>query len=502
MTTTPIDLHAPFKRRVDDALHNKYLKIALDRTVGNLVNARTRAMGEIDGQALRDQVRQMKEYVLRHLPELLEQFEENVTARGGHVHWARTADEANTIIQTLARENDVKTVVKSKSMVTEEIHLNDALEVIGVRPVETDLGEYIIQLADEPPSHIVAPVVHKRLEDISQVFQEHLDMPPTYDPAAMCSVARHQLRGEFLRADMGISGCNFAIAETGHVCIVTNEGNGRMVSSMPRMYVAVMGIEKFVPTVEDAFMQYQALCRSAAGQKCSVYLSMTGGPRREDDPDGPDEFHVVLLDNGRSAMLADGYGEALMCIRCGACLNVCPVYREVGGHAYGSTYSGPIGAVISPLLPAHVTDADKLPHASSLCGACRDACPVKIDLPRLLLDLRADINEAGHAPAFEGAAIRGFVRTMSSRQSYETAGKMASLATGVMATLSGGNIKFAPPPLSGWTQSRNLPPFAPRSFRQQWAERQRHRKTVQRRPAASAPSNPDRPQTQSSEEDV
>jgi L-lactate dehydrogenase complex protein LldF len=494
MTTSPIDLHAPYNERVRDALGNKYLHIALSRTVGNLAGARVRALGEVDGQRLRDQVRQMKEYVLRHLPELLERFEENVTAHGGHVHWARDADEANTIIQQLAREHEVQSVVKSKSMVTEEIHLNEALSVIGVRAVETDLGEYIIQLAGEPPSHIVAPVVHKRLEDISQVFQEHLDMPPTFDPATMCSVARYQLRQEFLRADMGISGCNFAIAETGHVCIVTNEGNGRMVSTMPRLYVAVMGIEKIVPTVEDAFLQYQALCRSASGQKCSVYLSMTGGPRRKDDPDGPDEFHVVLLDNGRSDMLANGYGEALMCIRCGACLNVCPVYREIGGHAYGSTYSGPIGAVISPLLPAHVTNVEKLPHASSLCGACRDACPVQIDLPQLLLDLRADLAEAGKAPVFEGTAIRSFVRAMSSRQLYERSGQLARLATGIMATLNGGNIKFAPPPLSGWTQSRNLPPFARRSFREQWADREQRRKAV-RGPSAAAQAPPyaDRP---------
>jgi len=288
MTTSPIDLHAPFERRVDDALNNKYLKIALNRTTQNMVNGRVRAMGAVDGQRLREQMRQMKTYTLRHLPDLLEQLEEKITARGGHVHWARDGDEAITIVQQLAREHHVQTVVKSKSMVTEEIHLNEALSVIGVRAVETDLGEYIIQLAGEPPSHIVAPVVHKRVEDISAVFQQHLDMPPTLDPALMCSVARHQLRQEFLQAEMGISGCNFAIAESGHICIVTNEGNGRMVSSLPRVYVAIMGIEKLVPTVEDAFLQYQALCRSAAGQQVSVYLSMTAGPRRAEDVDGPE----------------------------------------------------------------------------------------------------------------------------------------------------------------------------------------------------------------------
>ncbi|MCC9077146.1 LutB/LldF family L-lactate oxidation iron-sulfur protein [Litorilinea aerophila] len=480
MATSTIDLHAPYKERVKLALQNLHLKTALSRSTVRLSSARVAAMTAVDGQRLRDQTRQMKEYVLRNLPDLLEELERNITANGGHVHWARDASEAQAIVLEIARQANVQKVVKSKSMVTEEIHLNQALEEAGLKVVETDLGEYIIQLAGEPPSHIVAPVVHKRLEDISAVFQEKLDMPPTLDPEQMCAIARARLRQEFLTAEMGISGVNFAIAETGTVCIVTNEGNGRMVTSMPRVYVAVMGIEKLVPTVEDAFLQYQALCRSSTGQQCSVYLSLTSGPRREGDVDGPEEFHVVLLDNGRSDMLARGYGEALLCVRCGACLNVCPVYREIGGHAYGSTYSGPIGAVISPLLPAQVTNAEKLPHASSLCGACRDACPVKIDLPRLLLDLRSDQVEANQAPWLERQAMEIFVRTMSSRRSYENAGKLASLASNTMAALSGGNLKFMPPPLSAWTQSRDFPPFAKKSFRELWAERMARRRTIQR----------------------
>ena len=333
-------------------------------------------------------------------------------------------------------------------------------------------------MAGEPPSHIVAPVSHKRLEDIAQVFQDKLDMPPTLDPEIMCSVARGRLRQEFLTADMGVSGCNFAIAETGTVCIVTNEGNGRMVSTLPRVYVAVMGIEKIVPTVEDAFLQYQALTRSSTGQQCSVYLSMTSGPRKSGDADGPDEFHVVILDNGRSDMLAHGYGEALMCIRCGACLNVCPVYREIGGHAYGSTYSGPIGAVITPLLPAHVTDPDKLPHASSLCGACREACPVKIDLPRLLLDLRSEQVDEGKADWLDRQSMHGFLFAMQDRGRYETAGKLAGFGSNILASLSGGEIKNLPPPLSAWTNSRDFPPFAKKSFRTQWAERLGRKKTI------------------------
>jgi L-lactate dehydrogenase complex protein LldF len=472
MTVSPIDLHAPYNQRVDDALNNSNLKTALNRSVGRLSAARVDAMSAVDGPLLREQTRRMKEYVIRNLPDLLEELELNVVANGGQVHWASDGDEAGQIVLNIARNARTQKVVKAKSMTTEEIHLNDLLEGAGIKVAETDLGEYIIQLVNEPPSHIVAPVLHKRLEDIADIFHEQLDMPRTLDPEVMCNAARQRLRKEFLSADMGISGCNFAIAETGTVCIVTNEGNGRMTTTMPRVYVAVLGIEKLVPTVEDAFLQYQALSRSSTGQQCSVYLSMTSGPRREGDVEGPEEFHIVLLDNGRSDMLARGYGEALMCLRCGACLNVCPVFREIGGHAYGSTYSGPIGAVISPLLNNDVTDAEKLPHASTLCGACRDACPVIIDLPRLLLDLRGDQVQDGEAPWLNQQAMQGFARVMQSQSLYENAGKMGGLSTGLLAGLSGGNIKFMPPPFAGWTKSRDFPPLAKKSFRSQWRERQ------------------------------
>ncbi len=478
MVTATIDLHAPFATRVTAALENPHLKTALSRATTRMTLNRTTAMGAIDGELLRDQVRQMKEDVIARLPELLEQLESNIVANGGQVHWARDAKEANQIILDIARRGNVEKVIKAKSMATEEIHLNHVLETAGINAIETDLGEYIIQLNNEPPSHIVAPVIHRRLEDIAQIMQEKLDMPPTLDPEVMCALAREMLRKEFLTADMGVSGCNFAIAETGTICTVTNEGNGRMTSGLPRIYVAVMGLEKLVPTVEDAFLQYQALCRSATGQSTTVYLSMTSRPRQPGDVEGPEEFHVVILDNGRSEMLEKGYGEALMCIRCGACLNVCPVYREVGGHAYGSTYSGPIGAVITPLLHLHATDEHKLPYASTLCGACREACPVKIDLPRLLLDLRDDAVQGGETSWFDKVAMQGFVKTMQSRVVYENAGKLASLGSNVLAGLSGGNIKFMPPPLNAWTQSRDFPPFAKRSFRELWRERSSRRKEI------------------------
>ena len=385
-------------------------------------------MAAVDGQLLRDQTRQMKEYVLRHLPDLLEELERNVMANGGHVHWARgRAPKPTRSSSRLRAKHQVQKVVKAKSMATEEIHLNEALEAAGITVVETDLGEYIIQLADEPPSHIVAPVVHKRLEDIAEVFQRELDMPPTLDPEVMCSARPPALRQEFLQARTWASAAaTLPLPRPAPSASSPTRATGAWSPPCRRVYVAVMGIEKLVPTVEDAFLQYQALCRSShrpAVQRLSLHDQRSA---RDGDVDGPEEFHVVLLDNGRSDMLAKGYGEALMCMRCGACLNVCPVYREIGGHAYGSTYSGPIGAVISPLLHTDVTDAEKLPHASSLCGACRDACPVKIDLPRLLLDLRSDQVEDGEAPWVDRQAMQGFVQTMQSRGRYESVGKMGS----------------------------------------------------------------------------
>lgn len=478
MTISTIDLTLPYKTRVKDALGNKHLKVALERSTGRMAGQRVAAMNAVDAPRLRSQMRQMKEHVLRSLPDLLEQLETNITANGGHVHWAKEAVDVQRIVVEIARKANVQKVVKAKSMATEEVHLNQALQAAGMKVVETDLGEYIIQLAGEPPSHIVAPVIHRRVEEISDIFQRELDMPPTLDPQVICSTARGVLRKEFLSADMGISGCNFAIAETGTCCIVTNEGNGRMTSTLPRVYVVVMGIEKLVPTIEDAFLQYQALCRSATGQQCSVYLSMTSGPRRPGDVDGPEEFHLVLLDNGRVDMLAKGYGEALGCIRCGACLNVCPVYREIGGHAYGSTYSGPIGAVISPTIHLEVIDVDKLPYASTLCGACRDACPVKIDLPRMLLELRRDVVEEGDTTLFDRAGMQTFSRMMQSRASYEAAGGFGGLASNLLAGLSGGAIKSLPGPFAAWTNSRDFPPLAKHSFRDLWRQRVKGRKVI------------------------
>jgi L-lactate dehydrogenase complex protein LldF len=464
-----IDVAAPFKKRVAQALGDEKLRTALDRATVRLSEKRGPAVAAIDLQRMRDEARAIKEHAIRNLPDLLEQLERNLVANGCQVHWAQTAQEANAIVADIARERGVTRIVKSKSMATEELHLNQALETAGAKVVETDLGEYIVQLAGEPPSHITAPVVHKRAEDISELFQRELGMPPTDDPEKMCAAARKQLRGEFLAAEMGISGCNFAIAETGTICIITNEGNGRMATSMPRTYVAVMGIEKVVPRVEDAILLWQAVTRSGTGQEVTVYFSMSSGPRRSGHPDGPDEMHVVLVDSGRSRIVERGYADVLLCLRCGACLNYCPVYREIGGHSYGNTaYSGPIGAVVTPLLADDLAAAKDLPFASSLCGVCREVCPVKIDLPRLLLDLRSDLTQLGTSPAFERAGIRAYAGATEKPVRYGRLTKLARLLSRFLPKNANGNLVRLPPPLSAWTKGRSLQPPAKRSFRDWW----------------------------------
>jgi L-lactate dehydrogenase complex protein LldF len=355
-------------------------------------------------------------------------------------------------------------------MVSEEIHLNHALEAIGCEVIESDLGEYIIQLASETPSHIITPVIHKTKEQVAEILHDKIGMPPTDDVAAMTAFVRTKMREIFLTADMGISGVNFGVAETGTIAIVTNEGNGRMTTTCPRIHVAVMGIERLVPTLDDLSVMLQVLARSATGQKLSVYTNLITGPRRSNEPDGPDELHVVLIDNGRSKVLGSEVAEILYCIRCGACLNACPVYREIGGHAYGSVYPGPIGSVVTPALYG-VAAWSELPHASSLCGACREVCPVRIDLPGLLLKLRHQTDEAGKTPKYLQVGLRGFRLAGTHPKLFQFGVKLASFGSRLIA--SHGWIRWLPGPLAHWTQSRDFPVFAKESFSAQLKKRRK-----------------------------
>lgn len=462
----------PFFDRVDAALHDQVLQDALERTMPRFVANRAAALEQlVDEAALRDQARAIRAKSLARLDGLLTQLADTIVQRGGHVCWAEDGQAAGQYIVDLARRRNVRSVVKSKSMASEEIHLNQQLEAAGVAVVETDLGEYIIQLAGETPSHIIAPAIHKTREQISQLFAQHHGAPVSDDVTDLIRMARRVLREKYLQADMGISGVNFGIAETGGMVLVTNEGNADLTTSVPRIHVAVMGIERVVESLDDLAVLLQVLARSATGQKLSVYTTFISGAARPTEPDGPEEFHLILLDNGRSRILGGKYAEALMCIRCGACLNACPVYNAIGGHAYGGTYSGPIGAVLSPLLQPDLPDVHQLPYASSLCGACQTACPVRIALPDMLLRLRADAVQAGKAPAGEAAAMQAWATAMNSPALYQAGGSIAAVITRLLGGREG-VLQQLPPPLHGWTQSRDFPALARESFSEQWARRQ------------------------------
>jgi L-lactate dehydrogenase complex protein LldF len=462
-----------FYERVEDALNNNQLHVALNIATTRFVESRAKAFGTLpEGERLRDHARRIRAHTIANLDRYLDQFATSVERLGGHVHWAETADEANQIIAGLARQYQVKKAVKSKSMVTEELHLNHILEQLGVQVVETDLGEYIIQLAHETPSHIIAPVIHKTRREIAELFREKLQASDEdlADVPNMTALARRVLRQDFLQADMGITGVNFGVAETGSICLVMNEGNGRLATTIPRVHVAVMGMERLVPTLRDLEVMVQVLARSATGQKLSVYTNIITGPRRNNngaEPDGPEAFHVVIIDNGRSKLLGSELAEILYCIRCGACANICPVYQQIGGHAYGSVYSGPIGAVVTPGLFG-IEPWSELPHASSLCGACREVCPVRINIPRMLLKLRDESTRAGKNPAWLKTGIKLYRFAATHPGLYHFGGRLSGWLTRLMAR--DGWIRRLPGPLSGWTDKRDFPAFAPKSFSQRWRE--------------------------------
>ena len=424
---------------------------------------RTAAYAEIDADRWRDWARDVKTHALTRLHHYLVEAEARLTENGARVHWAETADDALAVLEGIVTRVGARTVVKGKSMLSEELEVNRHLEGLGVRAVETDLGEYIIQLLGEPPSHIVGPAIHKSLEACRELFHQRLGTELDASPDALAAAAREALRKEFLEADVGISGGNFLAADTGTLALIENEGNIRLSTSLPRVHVAFVGIEKVVPRLEDLAGLLQITPRAATGQPIGNFVSLIQGPRRDGEEDGPDEVHVVLVDNGRTTLLADDTAwEALRCVRCGACLNVCPVYRQTGGHAYGWTYSGPIGAIIAPGLLG-LSRAMPLPQASSLCGACADVCPVRIPIPELLLHWRRRAVDEGLAPAGEGLGARAYAAVATRPRLFSAAG-VALRRTPWKKT------GRALPVLSGWLQERAAPEPSPRSFRQLWKD--------------------------------
>ncbi|HTN79493.1 MAG TPA: LutB/LldF family L-lactate oxidation iron-sulfur protein [Acidimicrobiales bacterium] len=451
------------RERTAEATQNVRLRTALARATGRFGDHRRAALDSLeDPDALRLAARAIKADVIAHLPELLEQFAANVVARGGQVFWAGDGSEANAYITSVAQRIGARTVVKSKSMATEETELNEALEAIGCHVVETDLGEWIIQLAHHKPSHIIAPAVHLDRYQVAEFLQAEVtdDRVLEAAPGPLAAFAREQLRAEFLRADLGISGCNFGVAETGSVVLVTNEGNGRLCTSVPRVHIAVMGMERLLADWDQLDLFINLLARSASGQHLSSYTNIITGPRREGEADGPDEMHVVILDNGRSDIIGTELQEILSCIRCGACLNVCPVYRQIGGHAYGWVYSGPVGAVLTPLLAGEHPEAAELSNASTLCGACMDACPVSIPLQDLLLALRR--RRAADASRSERAAWKAWATAWSNPKAFRASMKVASTGRGL------GRFAERAPGLSRWTAGREAPMPAKRTFHERW----------------------------------
>ena len=457
-----------FKHDVKVALANERLVLAMDKATRRQDTGRRNSLPELpDPLAARNLAARIKDHTLQNLDKYLGQLADSIRKLGGHVHFAATADHANAIIKQIAADAKVRTIIKSKSMVSEEIHLDDHLIAAGFDVVETDLGEYIIQIDEDKPSHIVTPVIHKTKEDIAELFARKLGIPYTTDPEVLTAAARKILREKFRIADMGITGVNFAVAETGTVCIVTNEGNGRFCASRPRVVVSLMGLEKVVPRMKDLAVFLKLLAKSATGQRITCYTNLITGPRRPGDFDGPEEFHLVILDRGRSSILAGPYRQTLRCIRCGACLNACPVYRKIGGHAYGSVYPGPIGKLISPLL-AGLVPYENLPQASSLCGACLDACPVRIDIPALLIRMRNDLLKLGRAPFTFRVGFKFWRIGMKSKLLYRMGAKMARWYMALKA--KDGWVSKLPAQGKVWTDQRDFPAPAKRPFHARWDE--------------------------------
>jgi L-lactate dehydrogenase complex protein LldF len=469
-----------FDHKIHDTLADPRLQLAIYTATGRLKESRINTVAHDvlpDYQELRTQANAIKKHTIENLDHYLEQFERNVQARGGKVVWCKDATEVSDFVLSLARERRARLIVKSKSMTTEEIDLNERLEHHGLESVETDLGEYILQLAHERPYHIVAPALHKTRYDVAEIFTKNLHVPEETVPEKQTAIARAVLRDKFLAADIGISGANFLVADSGAVCLIENEGNARLTTTAPKIHIAVAGIEKVIPRAQDLATFLKLLARSATGQALSVYTSFLSGARRKEsgEIDGPDEFYVVLLDNGRTKLLPDrSRRQSLYCIRCGACLNTCPVYRKIGGHSFPWVYSGPIGAIITPQFMG-VAHEPGLPFASSLCGACGEVCPVKIDIPKILLDLRSEVKKSEtreNQNRWERLAFRAFAWLATHPRLYAMAGRMAAAAA---PATDGAWIRQMPlnfGPIKAWLSARDLPPPPAKSFRDLWRSRQ------------------------------
>ncbi len=462
-----------FKQNAREAMADAQLQRALGNVRVNFVERRAVAAARLpEFEALRDSARDIKNHTLAHLDLYLEAYEKKVVESGGHVHFARDSAEARAIVVDLCAALGARTIAKGKSMVSEEIGLNEAIEAAGMRAVETDLGEYIIQLRGETPSHIIAPAVHLNKDQVEADFRRaHTGLPKDRDldaPESLLAEARAVLREKFLAADVGITGANFLVAETGSSIIVTNEGNGDLSQTLGRAHIVVASLEKIVPTLEDAAQILRVLARSATGQDMSVYTTVSTGPRREGDPDGPEEYHVVLVDNGRSSMLGGEFQDMLRCIRCAACMNHCPVYHAVGGHAYGSVYPGPMGAVLTPSLVG-VDKGGNLPNASTFCGRCEEVCPVRIPLPKMMRHWR-EREFARHlqpAAARYGLAFWAFFAKRPGLYKFST-----GMAAPTLAFLGGSKGRFASLPFAGgWTKHRDLPAPQGKTFQAQWKAR-------------------------------
>ncbi len=470
MTAHPLN----FDRRVAAGLGDQGLQKSLTALKGSFVAARGRAVLALpEFEALRDDGKAIKDHTLANLDAYLETYEAAVLKRGGQVHWARDAAEARDIVRAICKQAGARTVTKGKSMVSEEIELNAALEADGMEVVETDAGEYILQLGREMPSHIVMPTVHKTTEQIADLFQKHHAVhgfpDRTLDAAELIGQVRSVLREKYFKADVGITGANFLVAETGSNIIVTNEGNGDLTSTLARVHIVTTGIEKVVPTLEDLSVMLRLLARSALGSEITSYTTLSTGPRRPGDLDGPEAYHVVLIDNGRTNMLSGHFREMLRCIRCGACMNHCPVYMSVGGHAYGSVYPGPMGAVLTPMISGHEA-AGELPHACTLNGRCQSVCPVKIPLPDLLRRLRHEQWEQKLVSGTVRFGISAWAWVAQRPRLYRTT---TSIAMRMLAWLGRGKGAFRWLPLaSGWTDGRDMPAPQGPTFSELWARRQ------------------------------